>query len=453
MGRRRRARRDHRGGPGRASPAPAAGRRATRAPTRARPRSPRGGRGVRPRPQGRLRRASCAAKRHSGASARPTGGRRAGGGRSERARPRHVGSAGCQAHRQGLLPDDADLLRQRRPPHRARLHDDGGRRPHPLAPAARRAASGSSPASTSTARRCMRTAEANGVAPQEWADRLVESAWLPGARDDRRRQRRLHPHHLRPATPSACSAFLQGLHDTGYIYRARTRAPTASAARSSSSRATSLDGEGEYVGQKVCPIHGRPVELLSENNWFFRLSAFAERAARALRGATPTRCSRSRRTTRSSRSCAAACSDLSISRSTFDWGIPVPWDPSQVVYVWFDALLNYATAVGLGDEPGTPGRGAVRRDLAGRRAPRRQGHPAVPRRHLAGDAHGRRAAAAGQGLRARLAARRRREDEQDQAHRHRAEPDHRPLRLGRVPLLLPARDPVRVRTARSRGRT
>jgi len=47
--------------------------------------------------------------------------------------------------------------------------------------------------------------------------------------------------------------------------------------------------------------------------------------------------------------------DLSISRSTFDWGIPVPWDPSQVVYVWFDALLNYATAVGLGDDPGTPG--------------------------------------------------------------------------------------------------
>ena len=39
--------------------------------------------------------------------------------------------------------------------------------------------------------------------------------------------------------------------------------------------------------------------------------------------------------------------DLSISRSSFDWGVKVPWDDSQVVYVWFDALLNYATAVGL----------------------------------------------------------------------------------------------------------
>ena len=47
--------------------------------------------------------------------------------------------------------------------------------------------------------------------------------------------------------------------------------------------------------------------------------------------------------------------DLSISRSTFDWGIPVPWDTDQVVYVWFDALLNYATAVGLTDAPDSEG--------------------------------------------------------------------------------------------------
>ena len=43
--------------------------------------------------------------------------------------------------------------------------------------------------------------------------------------------------------------------------------------------------------------------------------------------------------------------DLSISRSAFDWGITVPWDPSHVIYVWVDALLNYATAVGFGTDP------------------------------------------------------------------------------------------------------
>ena len=47
--------------------------------------------------------------------------------------------------------------------------------------------------------------------------------------------------------------------------------------------------------------------------------------------------------------------DLSISRSTFDWGIPVPWDTAQVIYVWFDALLNYATAIGLGDDASSDG--------------------------------------------------------------------------------------------------
>ena len=45
--------------------------------------------------------------------------------------------------------------------------------------------------------------------------------------------------------------------------------------------------------------------------------------------------------------------DLSISRSTFDWGIPLPWDESHVIYVWVDALLNYATAVGYGSDPET----------------------------------------------------------------------------------------------------
>ena len=116
--------------------------------------------------------------------------------------------------------------------------------------------------------------------------------------------------------------------------------------------------------------------------------------------------------------------DISMSRSSVAWGIPVPWDDPQVVYVWFDALLNYITAVGYGDDEDE-----VRNDLAGRRAPGRQGHPALPRRLLAGDADGGRAAAAGQGLRPRLAAGRRREDEQVQAHRHRAGADHRPLRL------------------------
>ncbi len=88
------------------------------------------------------------------------------------------------------------------------------------------------------------------------------------------------------------------------------------------------------------------------------------------------------------------------------------------------------------------GRGELRAPLAGD-APGRQGHPALPRRHLARHADGRRARGAAPGLRARLAAGRRREDVQVQADRHRADADHRHVRLRRVPLLLPARDQLR----------
>ncbi len=53
--------------------------------------------------------------------------------------------------------------------------------------------------------------------------------------------------------------------------------------------------------------------------------------------------------------------DFSISRTNFDWGIPLPWDPDHVSYVWFDALTNYITAAGYGVRRGSASRGAGRR--------------------------------------------------------------------------------------------
>jgi methionyl-tRNA synthetase len=113
-----------------------------------------------------------------------------------------------------------------------------------------------------------------------------------------------------------------------------------------------LPGANENV--KLCPIHSRPVELVSETNWFFRLSAFVQPLLEHYRK-NPEACEPASARNEVVAFLEGGVSDLSISRSTFSWGIPVPWDPKQVVYVWFDALLNYATAVGLGDEPGTPG--------------------------------------------------------------------------------------------------
>jgi methionyl-tRNA synthetase len=107
-------------------------------------------------------------------------------------------------------------------------------------------------------------------------------------------------------------------------------------------------------GQKLCPIHSKPVELVNENNWFFRLSAFVEPLLEHYR-ANPDACQPESARNEVVSFLEGGVSDLSISRSTFDWGIPVPWDTDQVVYVWFDALLNYATAVGLTDDPATEG--------------------------------------------------------------------------------------------------
>ena len=86
--------------------------------------------------------------------------------------------------------------------------------------------------------------------------------------------------------------------------------------------------------------------------------------------------------------------DISISRAGQSWGIPVPWDPEQVIYVWVDALINYVSALAYARRRGRP----AAAPLAARSAHPRQGHPEVPLRHLAG-------AAPGGGLRGPAAAR------------------------------------------------
>ena len=199
----------------------------------------------------------------------------------------------------------------------------------------------------------MRTAEANGVHPQEWADRLVESAWLPvletiDARNDdfiRTTQSR-HTERVQ--------RFLSQLKDKGEIYEGSYEGPYCVGCEEFKLPGDLADGEGEYVGQKVCPIHGRPVETVSETNWFFRLSAYAERLL-AHYEVNPDAVAPQSAYNEVVSFLRGGLQDLSISRSTFNWGIPVPWDPDQVVYVWFDALLNYATAVGLGDAPDSEG--------------------------------------------------------------------------------------------------
>jgi methionyl-tRNA synthetase len=196
----------------------------------------------------------------------------------------------------------------------------------------------------------LRTAEANGVAPQEWADRLVEEAWLPVLdvidveNDDFIRT--TQPRHI-----ERVQKFLSGLKDAGHIFEGAYEGPYCVGCEEFKLAGDLLTGED---GELLCPIHSKPVEQVSETNWFFRLSAYADQLI-AHYEANPQAVRPESAYNEVMSFLRSGLQDLSISRSTFDWGIEVPWDPSQVVYVWFDALLNYATAVGLGDEPDSEG--------------------------------------------------------------------------------------------------
>jgi methionyl-tRNA synthetase len=194
----------------------------------------------------------------------------------------------------------------------------------------------------------MRAAAANGATPQQWVDRLVSESWQPlletldVANDDFIRT-------TQPRHEESVKKFVQAIYDRGYIYAGEFEALYCVGCEEFKTEADIQDGTGPFEGLKVCAIHSKPLELLQEKNYFFKLSEFQDRLLELYRDrpdfVQP----------ESARNEVVAfvqqgLKDLSISRSAFDWGIPVPWDESHVIYVWVDALLNYATAVGFGSD-------------------------------------------------------------------------------------------------------
>jgi methionyl-tRNA synthetase len=97
-----------------------------------------------------------------------------------------------------------------------------------------------------------------------------------------------------------------------------------------------------------CPICGRPAELISEENYFFRLSAFQQRLLE-LYAKQPQFVQPDFRMNEVRSFVEAGLKDVSISRKSIKWGIPWPDDPEHVFYVWYDALTSYMTAIGFGE--------------------------------------------------------------------------------------------------------
>jgi methionyl-tRNA synthetase len=193
-----------------------------------------------------------------------------------------------------------------------------------------------------------RAAEAGGVSPQQWVDRLVEESWRPvlatidAANDDFIRT-------TEPRHKERVQLFWETVRDNGYVYEADYEGPYCVGCEEFKLAGDLVSGP---EGDELCPVHQRPVEMLKETNWFFRLSAFTD-ALIAHYEADPSAVEPQSAYNEVMSFLRQGLVDISMSRSSVSWGIGLPWDERQVVYVWFDALLNYATAVGYGAPEGT----------------------------------------------------------------------------------------------------
>ncbi|MHB1171742.1 MAG: methionine--tRNA ligase [Lacisediminihabitans sp.] len=195
----------------------------------------------------------------------------------------------------------------------------------------------------------LRTAVANDTTPKAWADKLVKSAWLPLlktiniANDDFIRT--TDERH-----ESAVKIFLQKLYDDGLIYSGEYEGYYCVGCEEYKQLDDLFEtAAGDYAGQLVCKIHSIPVEVLKERNYFFRMSQFQQQLL-DLYESRPDFVQPESVRNEIIQFVKQGLDDLSISRSSFDWGIKIPWDDSHVLYVWFDALLNYITAIGYGTD-------------------------------------------------------------------------------------------------------
>ena len=190
------------------------------------------------------------------------------------------------------------------------------------------------------ATKVFRVAEAEGLGPQEYVDRIAE-VWreLPGrvgAEPDFfiRTSDEGHKRFVRD--------FLQRIYDNGDVYEGVYAGLYCVGCEAFKAESDLVDGK--------CPDHG-DVEYIEEKNYFFRLSAYEDRLL-ALYKERPDFVLPRFRANEARSFIEQGLQDFSISRAGQPWGIPLPWDEDQVAYVWADALVNYLSALTYA-RPGT----------------------------------------------------------------------------------------------------
>ncbi len=183
-------------------------------------------------------------------------------------------------------------------------------------------------------------AEREGVTPRELGDRLAprfqEMAKKVNASNDFFIRTTDEGHMKR------VQEVVQRVYDNGHVYEGTYEGWYCP--RCADFKTDSELGEGN-----TCPIHGIELTREREENWFFRLSTFQEPLER-LYEERPDFVAPDFRRNEALAFIRQGLQDVSLSRPNLKWGVPVPWDPGQVIYVWFDALLNYYTALGYARE-------------------------------------------------------------------------------------------------------
>lgn len=180
-----------------------------------------------------------------------------------------------------------------------------------------------------------RKAQENNITPIEYVDKIVASfknLWdkLNISNNDFIRTTEKRHHEV-------VQAIFQKIYDQGDIYKSEYAGWYCTPCETFWLERQLTDGK--------CPDCGRPVELVKEESYFFRMSKYQDRLLKYIEE-NPSFIQPISRRNEMINFIKNGLEDLCVSRTTFDWGIPVPFDTKHVVYVWFDALTNYITAAG-----------------------------------------------------------------------------------------------------------
>jgi len=182
-----------------------------------------------------------------------------------------------------------------------------------------------------------RAAEAAGKTPQQYADEIsgeFRNLWKRMGISNDDFIRTTEERHKKRV-----QELFRQLRDRGFIYKGTYTGQYCVS--------DELYVDGAQPGDP-CPTCGRITETVHEENYFFKLSAFQDKLLELYKN--PDFIRPEARRNEVAAFVRSGLRDQSISRSTFSWGIPVPDDPKHVIYVWFDALANYITAIGYGSK-------------------------------------------------------------------------------------------------------